>query len=155
MELDVFLNSLKNLETLYLSSNRLSLRTEATSNTTSRKFRTVGLRSCNLTEFPNFLKNQQNLNLLDLSSNRIHGKIPKWLLEQNFSSLNLSHNLLTGFDQYPIVCPWSNSPFSLDFSSNFLQGPLPIQPPKTRNYLVSNNSLIGEIPPWICNLNFL
>ncbi|KAH9656847.1 Receptor-like protein 6 [Citrus sinensis] len=155
MELDVFLISLKNLEVLYLSSNRLSVHTKATSSTTSQKFGTVGLRSCNLTEFPNFLKNQKNVAVLDLSSNRIHGKIPKWLLEQNFSSLNLSHNLLTGLDQYPVVCPWGNRPFSLDFSSNFLQGPLPIPPPRTRNYLISNNSLIGGIAPWICNLNFL
>lgn len=155
MDLDVFLISLKNLEILYLSSNRLSLHTNATSSTTSQKFGTVGLRSCNLTEFPNFLKNQKNVAVLDLSSNRIHGKIPKWLLEQNFSSLNLSHNLLTGLDQCPVVCLWSNSLFSLDFSSNFLQGPLPIPPPRTRNYLISNNSLIGEIAPWICNLNFL
>ncbi|GAY64373.1 hypothetical protein CUMW_233010 [Citrus unshiu] len=94
MDLDVFLISLKNLEILYLSSNRLSLHTNATSSTTSQKFGTVGLRSCNLTEFPNFLKNQKNVAVLDLSSNRIHGKIPKWLLEQNFSSLNLSHNLI-------------------------------------------------------------
>ncbi|GAY67935.1 hypothetical protein CUMW_260280, partial [Citrus unshiu] len=99
MELDFLLVSLKNLEVLSLSSNWLSLLTKVTSNTTSQKFTVVGLRSCNLIEFLNFLKNQHHLMLLDLSSNRIHGKIPSWLLDpstQNLSALNLSHNLFTG-----------------------------------------------------------
>ncbi|GAY67137.1 hypothetical protein CUMW_254160 [Citrus unshiu] len=54
---------------------------------------------------------------------------------QNLNALNLSHNLLTG--------------------SNNLQGPLPVPPLGTVNYLASNNSLTGEIPSWICNLNIL
>ncbi|ESR36604.1 hypothetical protein CICLE_v10029798mg [Citrus x clementina] len=154
IELDFLLTSLKNLEALVLSSNRLSLLTKATSNTTSQKFRYVGLRSCNLTEFPNFLKNQHHLVILDLSANRIHGKIPKWLLDpsmQYLNALNLSHNLLTRFDQHPAVLPGK----TFDFSSNNLQGPLPVPPPETILYLVSNNSLTGEIPSWICNLNTL
>ncbi|KAH9750425.1 Receptor-like protein 7 [Citrus sinensis] len=152
IELDFLLTSLKNLEALVLSSNRLSLLTKATSNTTSQKFRYVGLRSCNLTEFPNFLKNQHHLVILNLSANRIHGKIPKWLLDpsmQYLNALNLSHNLLTRFDQHPVVLPGN----TFDFSSNNLQGPLPVPPPETILYLVSNNSLTGEIPSWICNLN--
>ncbi|GAY64370.1 hypothetical protein CUMW_232980 [Citrus unshiu] len=154
IELDFLLTSLKNLEALVLSSNRLSLLTKATSNTTSQKFRYVGLRSCNLTEFPNFLKNQHHLVILDLSANRIHGKIPKWLLDpsmQYLNALNLSHNLLTRFDQDPVLLPGN----TFDFSSNNLQGPLPVPPPETILYLVSNNSLTGEIPSWICNLNTL
>ncbi|KAK9217241.1 hypothetical protein WN943_005866 [Citrus x changshan-huyou] len=113
-----------------------------------------GLRSCNLTEFPNFLKNQHHLVILDLSANRIHGKIPKWLLDpsmQYLNALNLSHNLLTRFDQDPVVLPGN----TFDFSSNNLQGPLSVPPPETILYLVSNNSLTGEIPSWICNLNTL
>ncbi|KAK9184424.1 hypothetical protein WN943_024774 [Citrus x changshan-huyou] len=146
--------SLRNCELEVLSSNRLSLLTKATSNTTSQKFQYVGLRSCNLTEFPNFLKNQHHLVILDLSANRIHGKIPKWLLDpsmQYLNALNLSHNLLTRFDQHPAVLPGK----TFDFSSNNLQGPLPVPPPETILYLVSNNSLTGEIPSWICNLNTL
>ncbi|KAK9213824.1 hypothetical protein WN944_005809 [Citrus x changshan-huyou] len=153
-ELDFLLTRLKILEALVLSSNRLSLLTKATSNTTSQKFQYVGLRSCNLTEFPNLLKNQHHLVILDLSANRIHGKIPKWLLDpsmQYLNALNLSHNLLTRFDQHPVVLPGK----TFDFSSNNLQGPLPVPPPETILYLVSNNSLTGEIPSWICNLNTL
>ncbi|KAH9656858.1 Receptor-like protein 6 [Citrus sinensis] len=159
MELDFLLVSLKNLEVLSLSSNWLSLLTKVTSNTTSQKFTVVGLRSCNLIEFPNFLKNQHHLMLLDLSSNRIHGKIPSWLLDpstQNLSALNLSHNLLTGFDQQLVVLPGGKRfLLTLDLSSNNLQGPLPVPPSRTVNYLVSNNSFIGEIPSWLCKLDSL
>lgn len=123
------------------------------------KFQYVRLRSCNLTKYPNFLKNQHHLEVQDLSSNRIHGKVPNWLLEptmQNLHTLNLSHNLLTWFDQHPVVRPMVKGIWlTLDLSSNNLQGPLPVAPPKTIHYLVSNNSLKGEIPLWICNLNSL
>ncbi|KDO52047.1 hypothetical protein CISIN_1g0479852mg, partial [Citrus sinensis] len=128
MDLDIFLVNHKLLYHLFLSTNRLSLLTKATSNTTSHRFRAVSLCSCDLTEIPKFLKNQHHLELLDLASNKINGKVPKWLLDpsmQNFGHLNLSHNFLTGFDQHP----------------------------NTVNYLVSNNSLTGEIPSWICNLS--
>ncbi|KAK9213846.1 hypothetical protein WN944_005831 [Citrus x changshan-huyou] len=153
---DIFLVNHKLLYHLFLSTNRLSLLTKATSNTTSHRFRAVSLCSCDLTEIPKFLKNQHHLELLDLASNKINGKVPKWLLDpsmQNFGHLNLSHNFLTGFDQHPVVLPWSYDGFSFDLSSNLLQGPLPVPPQNTVNYLVSNNSLTGEIPSWICNLS--
>ncbi|KAL9451817.1 hypothetical protein AB3S75_013399 [Citrus x aurantiifolia] len=156
MDLDIFLVNHKLLYHLFLSTNRLSLLTKATSNTTSHRFRAVSLCSCDLTEIPKFLKNQHHLELLDLASNKINGKVPKWLLDpsmQNFGHLNLSHNFLTGFDQHPVVLPWSYDGFSFDLSSNLLQGPLPVPPQNTVNYLVSNNSLTGEIPSWICNLS--
>lgn len=131
MDLDIFLVNHKLLYHLFLSTNRLSLLTKATSNTTSHRFRDVSLCSCDLTEIPKFLKNQHHLELLDLASNKINGKVPKWLLDpsmQNFGHLNLSHNFLTGFDQHPVVLPWSYDGFSFDLSSNLLQGPLPVPP---------------------------
>ncbi|ESR52389.1 hypothetical protein CICLE_v10010869mg [Citrus x clementina] len=159
IELDVLLISWKNLEVLALSLNRLSVLTKATSNTTSQKIQYIGMRSCNLTKFPNFLENQHHLLVLDLSDNKIQGKAPKWLLDpnmQNLNALNLSHNLLTGLDQHPVVLPGNKGDLvTFDLSSNNLQGPLPVPPPGTINYLVSNNSLTGEIPSGICNLNIL
>ncbi|KAK9214716.1 hypothetical protein WN944_006715 [Citrus x changshan-huyou] len=151
--------SLRNCELQALSLNRLSVLTKATSNTTSQKLKYIGLRSCNLTKFPNFLQNQHHLLVLDLSDNRIHGKVPKWLLDpnmQNLNALNISHNLLTGFDQHPVVLPGNKGDLlTFDLSSNNLQGPLPVPPPGTIHYLASNNNLTGEIPSWICNLNIL
>ncbi|GAY67140.1 hypothetical protein CUMW_254190, partial [Citrus unshiu] len=159
IELDVLLTSWKKLEVLALSSNRLSVLTKATSNTTSQKIQYIGLRSCNLTKFPNFLENQRDMVVLDLSDNRIKGKVPKWLLDpnmQNLSALNLSHNLLTGFDQHPVLLPGNNGDaVTFDLSSNNLQGPLPVPPSGTANYVASNSSLTGAIPSWICNLNTL
>ncbi|KAH9686555.1 Receptor-like protein 6 [Citrus sinensis] len=159
IELDVLLINWKNLEVLALSLNRLSVLTKATSNTTSQKIQYIGMRSCNLTKFPNFLENQHHLLVLDLSDNKIQGKAPKWLLDpnmQNLNALNLSHNLLTGLDQHPVVLPGNKGDLvTFDLSSNNLQGPLPVPPPGTINYLVSNNSLTGEIPSGICNLNIL
>ncbi|GAY67888.1 hypothetical protein CUMW_259980 [Citrus unshiu] len=159
IELDVLLTCWKNLEVLGLSLNRLSVLTKATSNTTSQKIQYIGLRSCNLTKFPNFLENQSHLVVLDLSDNKIQGKVPKWLLDpnmHNLNALNLSHNLLTGFDQHPVLLPGNIGDLvTFDLSSNNLQGPLPVPPLGTVNYLASNNSLTGEIPSWICNLNIL
>ncbi|ESR45585.1 hypothetical protein CICLE_v10003539mg, partial [Citrus x clementina] len=159
IELDVLLTSWKNLEFLGLSLNRLSVLTKATSDTTSQKLKYIGLRSCNLTKFPNFLQNQHHLRFMDLSNNRIQEKVPKWLLDpnmQNLNALNISHNLLTRFDQYPVVLPGNKGDLlTFDLSSNNLQGPFPVPPPGTIHYLASNNNLTGEIPSWICNLNIL
>ncbi|KAK2645401.1 hypothetical protein Ddye_020596 [Dipteronia dyeriana] len=136
VELEVFFHKLKSLRALQLSANNLSVVTKTTTTTTLQKFILIGLSSCNLSEFPNFLQNQHRLLVLDLSFNRIAGKIPEWFLKaSNFKalkSLNLSHNLLTGFDQNPVVLPWSDLQgcrfFQLsiiDLSRNRFTGKLP------------------------------
>lgn len=81
MDLDMFLVNLEHLRELFLSSNKSSLLTKATSSAASHNFLFVGLRSCNFTEILNFLKYQHQLKLLDLSSNKIHEKVPRWLLD--------------------------------------------------------------------------
>ncbi|GAY67105.1 hypothetical protein CUMW_253930 [Citrus unshiu] len=75
---------------------------------------------------------------------------------QNLNALNLSYNLLIGFYQHPVVFPGNKGDLvTFVLSSNNLHGPLPVPPPGTISYLASNNSLTGEIPSWICNLNIL
>ncbi|KDO58388.1 hypothetical protein CISIN_1g047451mg, partial [Citrus sinensis] len=124
----------------------------------TQKFEIIGLRSCNLSEFPSFLHNQDQLISLDLSSNMIAGKIPEWLFSAGTNSLqylNLSYNLLMHFEHNLPVLPWNNLG-ALDLRFNKLQGPLPIPiSVLTSSYLVSNNQLTGEIPPSICSLNGL
>ncbi|KAK2648771.1 hypothetical protein Ddye_016260 [Dipteronia dyeriana] len=126
-------------------------------NTNPQKFFSIGLRSCNLSNFPNFLRNQDLLQVLDLSSNSITGKIPGWFLNDsvpNLRYLNLSHNLFTEFSQHPNVRP----PYiiSLDVRYNKLEGPLPLILSKEMSeYLVSNNKLTGEIPQLICKSKYL
>ncbi|KAH9745259.1 Receptor-like protein 6 [Citrus sinensis] len=130
VDLNMFLLSFKRLEALVLSSNKMSLLTRTTSN---------------------------QLMSLDLSSNKIAGKIPEWLFSAGTNSLeylNLSYNLLMDFEHNLRVLPW-NSLGSLDLRFNKLQGPFPIPSASIFSYLISNNHLTGEIPPSICSLNGL
>ena len=75
-------------------------------------------------------------------------------VEHELELLDLSQNLLTGFDQLPAVLPWSKMRI-LDLTSNMLQGSLPVSPSSTFDYSVSGNELSGQIPPFICNMSSL
>ncbi|MBA0570561.1 hypothetical protein Golob_004199, partial [Gossypium lobatum] len=52
----------------------------------------LALRSCNLTEFPEFIKSQNKLTSLHLSNNRIHGLVPNWLWKTTLIWVDLSSN---------------------------------------------------------------
>ncbi|XP_056162962.1 receptor-like protein 6 [Syzygium oleosum] len=152
VELDSFLK-LKQLQVLQLSSNRLSCR-PSSANVILPQLSVLGLSSCNLSEFPAFLQNQEQMNWLDLSDNNIRGEVPFWVWNGSFNSmqyLNLSHNFLTGLDRYYPFNPLYM--YTLDLSHNILKGPPHEAPPSILYYLVSNNMLTGALPPWICNLS--
>ncbi|CAL9013550.1 unnamed protein product [Prunus brigantina] len=156
VEFDQF-SQLKKLKGLDLSNNMLSVEIRNDLSATLPKLQILALGFCNLTEFPNFLKNQSELTELDLSYNKIHGRIPKWVsnaTRETLSELYPENNLLTGFDQYPGVLPWTNLIF-LGLGSNMLQGPLPVPPQSIRFYDVQNNEYTGEISPLFCNFNNL
>ncbi|PSS16085.1 Receptor-like protein [Actinidia chinensis var. chinensis] len=131
---------LKNLSQLSLSDNNLtvlSLLTKNTINATLPKFKLLNLRSCNLREFPDFLRFQDELELLSLAQNEIHGQLPEWMG-------NASEKIL----------PWANLSI-LDLSFNMLEGPVPIPPLSIFSYQISNNRLTGKIPTQICNATSL
>ncbi|KAL6330140.1 hypothetical protein AAG906_040060 [Vitis piasezkii] len=120
-----------------------------------------GLRNLvqNLTLFKklHLSQNQHELEVLILSTNKIHGPIPKWMWnisKETLEALFLSNNFLSGFSQVPDVLPWSRLSI-LELSSNMLQGSLPVPPSSTVEYSVSRNRLAGEIPSLICNLTSL
>ncbi|PRQ23104.1 putative leucine-rich repeat-containing, plant-type, leucine-rich repeat domain, L [Rosa chinensis] len=151
----------QNLVVLYLSGNKLELLFEGTrflnATATFPNLMTLGLGSCNITEFPSFLRYQENLRWLDLAENGMHGQVPRWMWNVSTESLtvmNISHNFLSGFDQPPVVLSWSGLQL-LDLSSNMIQGSPLIPSPSIEYYLISNNKLSGKLSPLICNLTSL
>ncbi|PRQ52508.1 putative leucine-rich repeat-containing, plant-type, leucine-rich repeat domain, L [Rosa chinensis] len=153
-------SKLENLRVLQLSFNKLSVQFYTGLSVIPPKLEVLGLGSCNLTEFPEFLKYSSELVELDLSDNNIHGQIPRWTWNsttENLLFLNLSHNFITGFDQNDSllhILPWQ-SLFLFELRSNRLQGSLPIPPPSIGFYSVANNDYTGEIPSSFCNLSYL
>ncbi|XWS16873.1 hypothetical protein CRYUN_Cryun33cG0018500 [Craigia yunnanensis] len=94
VKLDMFLK-LQNLSFLSLSDNSLSLSSNIGVNFTLPNLEELYFSSCNISEFPIFFQGSNNLSRLDLSSNRISGGIPKWMLHMGkdyLEYLNLSHN---------------------------------------------------------------
>ncbi|GFZ20984.1 receptor like protein 35 [Actinidia rufa] len=89
---------------------------------------------------------------IDLSNNKIHGLVPKWVTgKASLTYLNLANNFLTSIERLPL----GENLQTVDFHSNLLQGPLPIPPPSTSYFFISKNKLSGEIPSSICHAKIL
>ncbi|KAK6280366.1 hypothetical protein POUND7_020633 [Theobroma cacao] len=87
MKLDMF-SQLKNLRYLGLSNMSLSTKSDDKS-LTLPQLGQLQLRSCNLTEFPEFIKTQDELFYLDLSNNQIHGFVPNWLWKSTLQEVKM------------------------------------------------------------------
>nr|GMD66657.1 receptor-like protein 12 [Ipomoea batatas] len=151
VELNMFSN-LKRIVVLRLSNNRLSLVSNPKINSTSwlENLIYLGLSSCNLTNL-NFLRDSKFIDFLDLSNNKIQGRIPEWAWsnwQHTLRYLNLSHNYLTSVEGIQL-----HSIDTIDLQFNLLEGPLPIpSSPFLRYYSASQNKLSGEVPFTVCNL---
>ncbi|CAD6239772.1 unnamed protein product [Miscanthus lutarioriparius] len=126
---------------LNLSNNLLNVVPEDQDNSSLASLppiKYLGLASCNISEFPNDLRNLDQINGLDISNNYINGAVPQWVWEKwsSFSFLNLSHNNFTsmGYD-YPIL-PIYVQYFDLSF--NNFQGAIPL--PQEANWLLDYSS---------------
>ncbi|GLU17384.1 hypothetical protein SLE2022_337530 [Rubroshorea leprosula] len=119
-----------------------------------RTFCLLKFSSCNIHNFPSFLKKADKLKELDISKNNISGQIHKWEIEgMSLEALNLSYNFLTSIDLFGF-----GYLASVDLTSNLLQGSLPILSTTwdfMQHLLISENNLTGEIPSSYCNLTYL
>ncbi|KAK3423615.1 hypothetical protein EUGRSUZ_F00285 [Eucalyptus grandis] len=116
--------------------------------------KTLGLPSCNLTEFPPFLNSLKMLRELDLSKNKIGGQIPRWFWDVGKGTLqylDISSNLIEGGIQQ---FPWKEL-IHVDLSHNLFQGPLPILPLHIVYFRATDNGFNGEIPSSVCKLSSL
>ncbi|KAL3737658.1 hypothetical protein ACJRO7_019227 [Eucalyptus globulus] len=148
--------TLKNLRWLVLSNNSISF-TKSFINATMSELIYLELDSCNLTEFPQFIGYLSELQELSLRHNIIQGTIPRWMWNNSKESLrhvDLSHNLLTGFENNQTNLSLPNLNY-LDISSNLLKTTLPVPPPSVTVYIISNNFLFGEVPKSICEVSSL
>uniref|UniRef100_A0A0E0DCT1 non-specific serine/threonine protein kinase n=1 Tax=Oryza meridionalis TaxID=40149 RepID=A0A0E0DCT1_9ORYZ len=116
---------LPNLSILNLSNNKLSVlvREHNSSWEPINNFDTLCLASCNISKLPDTLRHMQSVQVLDLSSNHIHGTIPQWAWDNWINSLilmNLSHNQFSGSIGYGSVI--SDGMFVIDISYNLFEG---------------------------------
>ncbi|KAL3351105.1 hypothetical protein AABB24_019618 [Solanum stoloniferum] len=144
-------SNLKQLGELSLSYNNISLTND--NNVTLPEFlNTLELAACEVKELE-FLRSANQLQRLDLSNNKIQGRIPDWAWSNwmpSLNTLNMSHNMLSSVDSIPL--PLADI---IDLRSNLLQGSLPIPSNSTTFFFISHNNLTGEIPSSICNLTSL
>ncbi|KAK8275736.1 hypothetical protein V6Z11_D10G156300, partial [Gossypium hirsutum] len=124
---------------------------------------TLQLSSCNLIEFPKFIKSQNKLTSLDLSNNRFHGLVPNWLWKSTLGVLDLSSNAIDIPNQFPFEDVNSSFPMLiqslqyLDLSNNNISGAVPNWAwKKILQYLdLSNNKLEGKLPRSLANCTML
>ncbi|MBA0572349.1 hypothetical protein Golob_002694 [Gossypium lobatum] len=140
-------HKLKNLSVLDLSYNNLSFDSSFINLPLPPFLPSIAklkLSSCNLTKFPDFLKNLSILDHLDLSNNRIHGKIPSWIWKtQRLSYLNLSLNFLVEFERTSHI---TSRLLVIDLHGNLLQGQKPIFPPQAAYLDYSSNNFSSVLP---------
>ncbi|KAJ0733437.1 putative non-specific serine/threonine protein kinase [Helianthus annuus] len=146
--IDSFLG-LNKLEHIDLSHNSLSFVTTTNyTNATLPALTTLVLASCNLKEFPSFLRFQTKLTRLSLGYNEIEGLVPDWIWNNSQETLpmfSMKNNFITGFHQHPRFLPWIRLEIFM-VPYNELRGRLPIPPHTIVVYHVANNNLTGEIP---------
>ncbi|KAF3783792.1 Leucine-rich repeat receptor-like serine/threonine-protein kinase [Nymphaea thermarum] len=94
----------------------------------------LNLSSCNIDSFPTFLQ-KVDLDTLDLSNNRVRGKVPSWLWRSaNLTFVLLNHNKIDGFEAVNGSC---------------------LQNSQIAYFSALNNLIVGEIPTFFCNLTKL
>ncbi|KAG5587008.1 hypothetical protein H5410_047442 [Solanum commersonii] len=110
-------SNLKRFSDLTLSNNKISL-TNENRVTLPESLQTLQLAACEVKELE-FLRSAKQLEVLDLSNNKIQGRIPDWAWSNwmfSLKSLSISHNMLTSVDIIPLQIV-----YTIDLWSNLLQ----------------------------------
>lgn len=115
----------------------------------------LDMTSCKINgPLPRWLQTQKQLEAWQFSNASITGTIPKWFQTMNqLYSVNLSNNFLSGsllIDGHINIVNLEN----LDLSNNFISGPLPKdianKLPSLTSFILSNNQQNGSIPESLC-----
>ncbi|KAG2289280.1 hypothetical protein Bca52824_048884 [Brassica carinata] len=145
-------SSLKSLLKLDLSGNSISPASLSSDSNIPLPLRYLVLRDCNIGRFPKLLNSLQDLEVLDISKNRIKGKVPEWLWKNlpRLSFVKLAKNLFDGFEGSAEVLV-NSSVNILDLSLNRFEGAMPILPLSIKILGARYNHFTGNIPLSICS----
>ncbi|KAK8334997.1 hypothetical protein V6Z12_A09G024300, partial [Gossypium hirsutum] len=151
------LSQLKNLSSLYLSSNKISGPLPPTLGKLSR-LESFSLYTNKINgSIPLEIRNLKRLTYLDLGANNLSGEIPSFLgLLPSLSSLYLDSNLFEGF--IPLDIGKLKNLTVLYLSYNKLTGSIPsslLHLPNLMDLTIASNHLEGPIPHEIESLNAL
>ncbi|KAH1046952.1 hypothetical protein J1N35_037736 [Gossypium stocksii] len=155
LKLDMFFQ-LNNLRFLDLSNMSLLIGSHNKS-LTFLQLEGLAQRSCNLTEFPEFIKSQNKLTSLYLSNNRIHGLVPNWLWKSTLIWVDLSSNRIDIPNQITFDDAISSFPMLIWLhlqSCNISTFPAFLKSQESLEDLdLSNNKLSGAVPNWQNNFS--
>ncbi|KFK22598.1 hypothetical protein AALP_AAs54367U000200 [Arabis alpina] len=154
IDLNLF-SSLKSLLRLDLSGNIVSRTSLSSDSGLPLNLNFLYLLGCNIIEFPNILKPLQNLTFIDISRNRIKGKVPAWLWSlPRLAVVNFYNNSLNGFEGLEDVL-LNSSVQILFLDLNSFEGALPNLPLSINFFFAWNNNFTGNISLSVCNCNSL
>ncbi|CAN7075345.1 unnamed protein product [Brassica oleracea var. botrytis] len=156
IDLNDILSYFKRLRWLVLSGNLVSF-TNKSPVSDPYLFSELQLSGCGITEFPEFVRNQNMSFFLDISNNKIKGQVPGWLWSTlpYLYYLDLSNNNFTGFEKPTTVLVSRLSGLNLLASNNNFTGNIPSFICDLRNVDtldLSNNNFSGLIPSCLGNL---
>ncbi|XP_056864520.1 receptor-like protein 41 [Raphanus sativus] len=149
------LSSLKSLLHLDLSGNSISQASLSSDSSIQTNLESLMLIGCGIGEFPKIVKKLEKLELIDLSNNRIRGKLPGWLWNlPHLDTVFVTNNGINGFEG-PLEVLENSSMKNLFMENNCFEGAVPMLPLSINIFAAHNNRFTGNIPLSICNCTSL